>query len=85
VQIRILLFASLREAASTSELPLALPDDTPAGAVLARLSELFPRYGGLLERCAIAVNAEYAGPDQRLHDGDVVAVIPPVSGGCREA
>ena len=33
--------------------------------------------GGLL----YAVNREYAGRDDALHDGDEVAVIPPVSGG----
>src|SRR5882757_11086382 len=33
--------------------------------------------GGLL----YAVNREYAGRDDPLHDGDEVAVIPPVSGG----
>src|ERR1700679_1616906 len=30
---------------------------------------------------AIAVNHEYAAPGQTLHDGDEIAILPPVSGG----
>jgi molybdopterin converting factor small subunit len=30
---------------------------------------------------ALAVNEKLAHDDQVLHDGDVVAVLPPVSGG----
>lgn len=31
---------------------------------------------------AVAVNREYASPDAALGDGDEVALLPPVSGGC---
>ena len=31
---------------------------------------------------AVAVNREYAGPVVVLRDGDEVALLPPVSGGC---
>jgi len=29
----------------------------------------------------VAINERYARPDQTLHAGDTVAVIPPVAGG----
>ena len=32
---------------------------------------------------AVAVNREYAGRAMLLHEGDEVALLPPVSGGCR--
>ena len=34
-----------------------------------------------LKSLAIAVNEEYATDDKRLNESDVVALIPPVSGG----
>ena len=46
-------------------------------ALLAR----HPGLGNALERCMIAVNTEFAAPDQVLADGDEVAFLPPVSGG----
>lgn len=37
-----------------------------------------------LMRClAVAVNREYAKAEDALHDGDEVALLPPVSGGLR--
>ncbi|MBI4498216.1 MAG: MoaD/ThiS family protein [Chloroflexi bacterium] len=50
---------------------------------MARLTAEYPslaRYGPHL---MLAVNAEYVRPDHPLHDGDEVALIPPVSGGAR--
>ncbi len=34
-----------------------------------------------MRSAAVAVNQEYAAPDQILSDGDEVAILPPVSGG----
>jgi len=34
-----------------------------------------------IRTAAVAVNHEYAGPEQVLSDGDEVAILPPVSGG----
>ncbi|MGI8554368.1 MAG: molybdopterin converting factor subunit 1 [Dehalococcoidia bacterium] len=81
MQIRVLLFASLREAAGQSELRLELPPDSDAGAVLRELEQRLPRSSAVLQRSVLAVNEEYASADVRLHDNDVVAMIPPVSGG----
>lgn len=84
VQVRVLLFASLREAISRPELDLTVDQGSPASAVLAELARLLPEKRDLIDRCALAVNAEYAEGGQVLHAGDTVAVIPPVSGGCSE-
>jgi molybdopterin synthase catalytic subunit len=74
VSITVRLFAGLRERAGTAR--VELEGVTRVGDVWAELG-LGDEPGGLL----YAVNREYAGPDDALHDGDEVAVIPPVSGG----
>jgi molybdopterin synthase catalytic subunit len=76
VQVRIRLFAGLRERAGTGARELQLGD----GATVA---DVWPALGlgdepeGLL----YAVNKRYADRAAALADGDVVALIPPVSGG----
>ncbi len=67
------LFAGLRERAgwSTREIDAARVSDVWATLELGEEPE------GLL----YAVNKEYAPADQELAEGDVVALIPPVSGG----
>ena len=40
-----------------------------------------PSLRGMLGIVRVAVNQEFANDDQPLHDGDEVALIPPVSGG----
>ena len=71
--VRVRLFAGLREQAGWSERELEA----------ATVADVWPALGlgaepnGLL----YAVNREYAERDRELHDGDEVAVIPPVSGG----
>src|SRR6266581_2329229 len=74
VRVTVRLFAGLRERAGTARLDVE--DVARVGDVWAKLG-LGDEPGGLL----YAVNREYAGPDDALHDGDEVAVIPPVSGG----
>jgi molybdopterin synthase catalytic subunit len=74
MRVTVRLFAGLRERAGTAR--LEIDGVTRVGDVWAKLG-LGDEPGGLL----YAVNREYAGPDDALHDGDEVAVIPPVSGG----
>jgi len=67
--------------AAAPEIALTLPNDVTVSAVLEELQWLFPAQRELLERCALAVNAEYVERDCIVHEGDAIAVIPPVSGG----
>lgn len=78
--VHVRLFASYREAAGTSKLDSPLP----TGALVSDLVELLAaRIPSLRStRGLIAVNQSYVNSDYALKDGDEVALIPPVSGGC---
>ncbi len=76
MQVRIRLFAGLRERAGTGARTLELADGAALGDVWPAL-DLGDEPAGLL----YAVNKRYANADAALADGDEVALIPPVSGG----
>jgi molybdopterin converting factor subunit 1 len=79
--IRVLYFAA-RDLAGTGEEELSLPDD--ATSVGSLLSTLEARHGALRGRLAsvrVAVNEEFVELGTQLRGGEVVALIPPVSGG----
>lgn len=63
------------------ELQLDLADGSTAGAVVEALRPRLVAVAAILCRSALAINEEYAAASVPLHDGDTVAVIPPVSGG----
>ena len=46
-----------------------------------RLIEAHPGLARHRSAVRLARNAEYAGPEERFHDADEVALLPPVSGG----
>lgn len=75
------LFAAAREAAGTGR------DDVPGQTVGEVLQEAVVRYGegfaALLPTCKVWCNGEPATEEDSVGDGDEVAVLPPVSGGCR--
>jgi len=76
MQIRVRLFAGLRERAGASELRLELPEGALVADALERMRELTDGVPVVM-----AVNHEYADPGSALESGDEVALIPPVSGG----
>jgi molybdopterin converting factor subunit 1 len=81
MRIHVKLFAVLRDAAGVGELDLEVAPGAQAAAVRPLLAARFPALERYLPRTAIAVNRAYVTPEEQLHDGDEVALIPPVSGG----
>ena len=56
--------------------------DFQVGRVVDAIAEEFgAELASLLQKCALALNATYCSRDHVIRTGDVVAVIPPVSGG----
>lgn len=80
MRVTIRLFAGLRERAGAGEVTLELPEGARVADALGALSELTDGMSVVM-----AVNREYAERSQRLHAGDELALIPPVSGGAGRA
>jgi MoaE-MoaD fusion protein len=76
MEVRVRLFAGLRERAGTDELSLELPAGASVHDALEQIRELTAGVPVVM-----AVNQEYATDDQALDAGDEIALIPPVSGG----
>lgn len=82
MQIRILLFATLKDLAGKNRLILTLPlSSANVSDVRHELIAQFPKMQANLEAAISAVNEEYAFPEDAVQDGDEVAFFPPVSGG----
>jgi molybdopterin converting factor subunit 1 len=81
MKVTVKLFARAREVVGTGEVRVELPDDASVGRLRERLREEYPSLGGLLSRCVVAVEAEYADDGVVLRERDEIALIPPVSGG----
>src|SRR5947209_17124783 len=76
MEVRVLLFAALRERAGHGEVEVTVGEG-------ARVRDVLEQLGGLTgdTRVVVAVNREYAHEDVVLQPGDELALIPPVSGG----
>jgi molybdopterin converting factor subunit 1 len=80
--VTLLYFAAVRDAAGVGEECVELPDDVQTVAALAAwLEKRRPAFAGRLGSVRLAVNETFAEPETCLAAGDVIALIPPVSGG----
>jgi molybdopterin synthase sulfur carrier subunit len=82
VTVRVLYFAGLRDALGISEELIVVPDGVRSVGDLANhLATLHAAYAERRSHVRIARNEAFASDDEVIHDGDVVALIPPVAGG----
>ncbi len=80
--VAVLYFAALRDLSGTNEERVSLPAAPVSVATL--LALLQDRHGALrgrLQSVRVAVDEEFAELSRELRGGEVVALIPPVSGG----
>lgn len=79
-QYRILTFAAAADIVGADHCLLDLPAGATVAALRVALIAAYPAFGELVD-FAVARNEIYAGPEDMISPGDVVVVIPPVSGG----
>lgn len=76
--IKILLFAELEEKIGARQIELS--EEMPVRVIREKLLAEYPHATGL-KSAMVAINEEYAEEEFVPQDGDLVAFIPPVSGG----
>jgi molybdopterin synthase catalytic subunit len=72
----------LRDIVGMSREEAEFPEGADLRLVFASYAARFPRLGDLARSIVVARNQEFADPAAKLAEGDEVAFLPPVSGGC---
>jgi sulfur-carrier protein len=80
--VKVLYFAAVRDLMGRSDEQLELPETVASVAsFVSYLEQQRPRLRGCLGSVRVAVNEAFAEAADPVHDGDVIALIPPVAGG----
>ena len=85
MRVQVLFFGQLKDLTGRSSESLPLGDRATLHDVLAHYSQKYAPIAKLASSLALSVNQVYAAGDAVLHDGDEVALLPPVSGGAIRA
>ena len=81
MRVRVLFFGVLKELAGKSADDVDLSEGASVRDVLVHYESRIPRLKAALSSVALAVNKQYASPDEKLQPNDEIALLPPVSGG----
>ncbi|MDY7396220.1 molybdopterin converting factor subunit 1 [Aureibaculum sp. 2210JD6-5] len=80
MQIELLLFGIVKDIIGKSAMELQLPKNSKISNFKALLIEKYPKLNDY-KSFSVAVNETYVDNDYLIKENDVVAIIPPVSGG----
>ena len=80
MKIKILFFGMSKDLAGTNGVSIQIDKNISVYDVRKLLLRNYPSFGSM-DTFAIAVNEGYADDETEINDNDVIAVIPPVSGG----
>ena len=81
VQIQVLYFQKLRDLTGRESERIPIRQGEKVSGLLKHLYLKYPELKKHAPSILVAVNEEYAKRNQVLNSGDVVALLPPMSGG----
>ncbi len=81
MRLTVLCFGHLTDYFGSEPLEIELPEEASMRVLAEALERRDPRAANLTRRCRFALNEEYVALETELHDGDVAAALPPMSGG----
>ena len=79
--VRVLFFSTLAEAVGTRESLLETRHGATVGSAMAELERWYPKLAAYRPSLMLALNETWCDGEATLNDGDVLAIMPPVSGG----
>ncbi len=79
--VRVRFFSGIVALVGEKSIDLTLPDGTTVTGLKQRLVDAYPVLEGFMSTYVIAVEEEMQTPEHIVRDGDVVDLIPPISGG----
>ncbi|MBI3243902.1 MAG: molybdenum cofactor biosynthesis protein MoaE [Chloroflexi bacterium] len=85
MKINVLFFATLKDRAQTHKAEMMLADSATVADLKAELGNRFPALIPALPTALVSRNHEFAFAEDKLAEGDEVALFPPVSGGADNA
>ena len=81
IAVRVLFFGAARDAVGHSEATFSLSGPVNGAGAFEQVLARFPSLRRFGRSLLFAINEEYAPADREVHEGDELAVFPPVSGG----
>lgn len=81
MRVRVLYFASARDAAAVGSESMQLRDGASVNELAAEIMKAHPAFGKLAGSVRFSINLELVSQRTVLHDADEVGVLPPVAGG----
>ena len=85
ITVRVLFFGGARDAAGHDEIDVSLNSPANTESARSQILSQYPELQRFGNSLLLAVNQEYAQPETAIHDGDELALFPPVSGGSEMA
>src|SRR5205809_2342216 len=81
VKVRVLFFGAARDAVGCEQIDFDLAPQSTAAKAFQELLAAYPALQHFGKSLLFALNQEYAEGNREVHDGDELALFPPVSGG----
>ncbi|MBU2647499.1 MoaD/ThiS family protein [bacterium] len=81
MNIKVLVFAHLKELIGSGSIDLELDDGATGGDVLQKMESSFPQIKEHRKYLKLSMNGEYINVDATIRHGAEIAIFPPVSGG----
>lgn len=81
MRVEVLFFGQLKDIIGLTHDELEVEEGASLETVFRHYASQFPKLDAMASSIAMARNQRFADPLEALHDGDEVALMPPVSGG----
>jgi len=81
ITVQLLFFGAARDAVGAAEICLQIPAPATAASARRHILAVYPELQRFGKSLLFAVNQIYAEPGLEIHQGDELALFPPVSGG----